>query len=82
MQQSKFIADVKRLSALDSYLSSFVQGIETFKKPDNMLHVGLTQTITSTGRFSGRNPNMQNTRGSTFSCKESICVTLGRWSDT
>ena len=77
VQQSKFIADVKRLSALDSYLSSFVQGIETFKKPDNMLHVGLTQTITSTGRFSGRNPNMQNMpRGSTFPVKK---VFVSRW---
>ena len=77
VQQSKFIADVKRFSALDSYLSSFVQGIETFKKPDNMLHVGLTQTITSTGRFSGRNPNMQNMpRGGTFPVKK---VFVSRW---
>tara|TARA_R100000988_G_scaffold37012_1_gene18618 strand:- start:6421 stop:8466 length:2046 start_codon:yes stop_codon:yes gene_type:complete len=77
MQQSKFIANVKRLSALDSYLSSFVQGIETFKKPDSILHVGLTQTVTSTGRFSGRNPNMQNMpRGSTFPVKR---VFVSRW---
>ena len=69
--QSKFISNVKRLSALDSYLSSFVQGIKTFTKEDGFLHVGLTQHITSTGRFSGRNPNMQNMpRGGTFPVKK------------
>ena len=69
--QSKFISNVKRLSALDSYLSSFVQGIKTFTKQDGFLHVGLTQHITSTGRFSGRNPNMQNMpRGGTFPVKK------------
>ncbi len=77
--QSKFIASVKRLSALDSYLSAFVQGIDTFTKPDELLHVGLTQHITSTGRFSGRNPNMQNMpRGSTFPVKR---VFVSRWKD-
>jgi len=75
--QSKFIASVKRLSALDSYLSSFVQGINTFTKEDGYLHVGLTQHITSTGRFSGRNPNMQNMpRGGTFPVKK---VFVSRW---
>ena len=75
--QAKFIASVKRLSALDSYLSSFVQGIKTFTKKDGFLHVGLTQHITSTGRFSGRNPNMQNMpRGGTFPVKK---VFVSRW---
>ena len=69
--QAKFIANVKRLSALDSYLSAFVHGIKTFTKPDGFLHVGLTQHITSTGRFSGRSPNMQNMpRGGTFPVKK------------
>jgi DNA polymerase I-like protein with 3'-5' exonuclease and polymerase domains len=56
----QFLTDLKRLSAVSSYLSSFVEGIDTFTKSDGFLHVGLTQHITSTGRFSGRNPNMQN----------------------
>ena len=51
-------------------MSSFVQGIKTFTKEDGFLHVGLTQHVTSTGRFSGRNPNMQNMpRGGTFPVK-------------
>ena len=65
-----FLADLKRLSAVSSYLSAFVDGIDGYTKPDSFLHVGLTQHITATGRFSGRNPNMQNMpRGGTFPVK-------------
>ena len=74
---SKFLSDLQRLSALDSYLSSFVNGINIFTKNDGYLHVALTQHITSTGRFSGRNPNMQNMpRGNTFPIKK---VFVSRW---
>jgi len=72
-----FLTDLKRLSAVSSYLSSFVEGIDTFTKNDGLLHVGLTQHITATGRFSGRNPNMQNMpRGGTFPVKR---VFVSRW---
>ena len=72
-----FLADLKRLSAISSYLSSFVDGISVYTKPDGFLHVSLTQHITSTGRFSGRNPNMQNMpRGGTFPVKK---VFVSRW---
>jgi len=72
-----FLTDLKRLSAVSSYLSSFVEGIDVFTKQDNFLHVNLTQHITSTGRFSGRNPNMQNMpRGNTFPVKK---VFISRW---
>ena len=65
-----FLGDLKRLSAVSSYLSAFVEGIEVYTKSDDFLHVGLTQHITATGRFSGRNPNMQNMpRGGTFPVK-------------
>ena len=73
----EFLTDLKRLSAVSSYLSSFVEGIDTFTKSDGFLHVGLTQHITATGRFSGRNPNMQNMpRGGTFPVKR---VFVSRW---
>ena len=73
----EFLTDLKRLSAVSSYLSSFVEGIDTFTKSDGFLHVGLTQHITATGRFSGRNPNMQNMpRGGTFPVKT---VFVSRW---
>ena len=61
---------MRRLSALETYLSSFIDGIETHLKPDGKLHVRLTQHMTATGRFSGRDPNMQNMpRGGTFPVK-------------
>jgi len=73
----KFLTDLKRQSAVSSYLSSFVEGIHNFTKPDGFLHVGLTQHVTATGRFSGRNPNMQNMpRGGTFPVKR---VFVSRW---
>ena len=69
-QACKFLHDVRRLSALETYLSSFIEGINTHIKPDGRLHVRLTQHMTSTGRFSGRDPNMQNMpRGNTFPVK-------------
>jgi len=72
-----FLTDLKRLSAISSYLSSFVDGIDIFTKPNGFLHVNLTQSVTSTGRFSGRNPNMQNMpRGGTFPVKR---VFISRW---
>ena len=72
-----FLRDIQRLSALDSYLSSFVEGIQTHVKSDGMLHVRLLQHRTSTGRFSGADPNMQNMpRGGTFPVKK---VFVSRW---
>jgi DNA polymerase I-like protein with 3'-5' exonuclease and polymerase domains len=67
---SDFLGKVIRLSALDTYLSSFVEGIQTYTKEDGKLHVSLMQHRTSTGRLSGANPNMQNMpRGGTFPVK-------------
>ena len=72
-----FLTDLQRLSALDTYLSSFVEGIITHTKPDGKLHVRLLQHRTATGRFSGADPNMQNMpRGGTFPVKK---VFVSRW---
>jgi len=78
MEDAKnFLTDLQRMNAVSSYLSSFVGGIEAYTKQDGMLHVGLTQHITATGRFSGRNPNMQNMpRGGTFPVKKAF---KSRW---
>jgi DNA polymerase I-like protein with 3'-5' exonuclease and polymerase domains len=66
-----FLYKVRRLSAIDTYLSSFVDGIKTYTKEDGMLHVSLLQHRTATGRLSGANPNMQNMpRGGTFPVKK------------
>jgi len=72
-----FLEKVIRLSALDSYLSSFVEGIASNLKSDGKLHVRLLQHRTATGRFSGADPNMQNMpRGGTFPVKK---VFVSRW---
>ena len=72
-----FLSKVRRLSAVDTYLSSFVEGIQTNTKPDGKLHVRLLQHRTATGRFSGADPNMQNMpRGGTFPVKK---VFVSRW---
>jgi len=74
-----FLTDLKRQSAVSSYLSAFVEGIEAYTKQDGRLHVSLTQHVTATGRFSGRNPNMQNMpRGGTFPVKK---VFVSRWNN-
>ncbi len=66
-----FLSKVRRLSAVDTYLSSFVDGIRIHTKQDGKLHVRLNQHIASTGRLSSTNPNMQNMpRGQTFPVKK------------
>ena len=73
----EFLNKVIRLSALDTYISSFVDGISHNIKSDNKLHVRLLQHRTATGRFSGADPNMQNMpRGGTFPIKK---VFVSRW---
>ncbi len=72
-----FLRDIRRLSAVETYLSSFVEGIRTYTKEDGKLHVRLLQHRTATGRFSGADPNMQNMpRGGTFPVKK---VFVSRW---
>ena len=74
-----FLQRVRRLSALDTYLSSFVEGIATHVKQDGKLHVRLLQHRTGTGRLSGADPNMQNMpRGGTFPVKK---VFVSRWDE-
>ena len=74
---ASFILDVKRLNAITSYLSSFVSGISVHTKSNGYLHATLSQHITATGRFSSKNPNMQNMpRGGTFPVKK---VFVSRW---
>mgnify|MGYP003111673158 FL=1 len=72
-----FLHNIRRLSALETYLSSFVEGIQTFMKPDKRLHVRLVQHRTTTGRLASDSPNLQNMpRGNTFPIKR---VFRSRW---
>ena len=72
-----FLEDLQRYNAISSYISTFVEGIERYSKDDGFLHATLTQSVTATGRFSGKEPNMQNMpRGGTFPVKK---VFVSRW---
>ena len=74
-----FLHKVRRLSALDTYMSSFVEGITNFTKSDGRLHVRLVQHRTATGRLASDSPNLQNMpRGGTFPIKK---VFRSRWSE-
>ena len=74
---SSFLEKVRRLSAVETYLSAFVEGIRIHTKQDGKLHVRLLQHRASTGRLSSVDPNMQNMpRGQTFPVKK---VFVSRW---
>ena len=76
-EAASFLYKVRRLSALDTYLSSFVDGIHNFMKSDDKLHVRLVQHRTTTGRLASDSPNLQNMpRGGTFPIKR---VFRSRW---
>jgi len=48
------------LSAIETYRSSFIEGIKKGIKDDELLHANFNQCITATGRLSSSNPNLQN----------------------
>lgn len=78
-EAQEFLYHIRRLSALDTYLSAFVDGIETYMKEDNLLHVRLLQHRTTTGRLASDSPNLQNMpRANTFPIKQ---VFQSRWPD-
>ena len=56
----EFLEKMSRLNALSTYLDSFVAGIETWTRHDDILHSNFNQCITATGRLSSSNPNFQN----------------------
>ena len=58
----KFLNSLIRLSAIDTYRSSFIEGIfkNMINSTDNILHANFNQCTTATGRLSSSNPNLQN----------------------
>jgi DNA polymerase I-like protein with 3'-5' exonuclease and polymerase domains len=55
-----FLKSMSRLNAISTYLDSFVKGIQTYTRPDGLLHAQFNQCTTRTGRLSSSNPNFQN----------------------
>lgn len=56
----KFLTHITRLNAISTYLDSFINGIETWTRPDGRLHAQFNQTTAKTSRLSSSNPNFQN----------------------
>ena len=56
----EFMSKVVRLHAINTYINSFVNGIKTYKRKDNVLHASFNQCVTATGRLSSSHPNFQN----------------------
>jgi DNA polymerase I-like protein with 3'-5' exonuclease and polymerase domains len=69
----RFVEKITRYNALETYLSTFVDGIKKFTTDKGFLYPSFMQTVTATGRLSSRNPNFQNQpRGSTFPIRKVI----------
>ena len=69
----RFVEKITRYNALETYLSTFVEGIKKFTTDKGFLYPSFMQTVTATGRLSSRNPNFQNQpRGSTFPIRKVI----------
>ena len=56
----EFIEKMMRLNAVNTYIDSFITGIETWTREDGLLHANFNQTRARTGRLSSSNPNFQN----------------------
>ena len=56
----RFLQSIVRLSAIETYRSSFIEGIKKGIKDDALLHANFNQCVTATGRLSSSNPNLQN----------------------
>lgn len=56
----EYLEKMSRLNAVNTYLNSFVAGIQTWVRDDGILHANFNQTVARTGRLSSSNPNFQN----------------------
>lgn len=68
-----FLEGIKRANQIETYLSTFVEGIKRGLGNDYILHPSYMQFTTATGRLSSRNPNFQNQpRGNTFPVRRCV----------
>jgi len=58
--EKEFFVGVTRLNAIETYLNTFVAGIEKAVGEDSILHQQYLQCVAATARLTSRNPNLQN----------------------
>jgi DNA polymerase I-like protein with 3'-5' exonuclease and polymerase domains len=69
----EFLTKMIRLNAINTYLDSFVTGIQTWVRSTGLLHANFNQTITKTGRLSSSQPNFQNQpKGGKFPVRKAV----------
>jgi len=68
----EYLELMAELSAVRMYLDSFIAGIETWTRPDGILHAQFNQCITATGRLSSTAPNLQNMPKRGFPVREAM----------
>jgi DNA polymerase I-like protein with 3'-5' exonuclease and polymerase domains len=68
----EFLELMTEVSAINTYLDSFIQGIETWTRSDGILHTQFNQCITATGRLSSTAPNLQNMPKRGFPVREAV----------
>lgn len=74
-----FLSKKKRLNAINTYLNSFVGGIERWTRGNHILHANFNQCVARTGRLSSTDPNFQNQpKGRKFPIRR---VVISRWAD-
>ena len=56
----EYLTKLSRLNAVNTYINSFITGIETWVREDGILHANFNQTVARTARLSSSNPNFQN----------------------
>lgn len=68
----EYLELMTEVSAINTYLDSFIVGIETWTRSDDILHTQFNQCVTATGRLSSTAPNLQNMPKRGFPVREAM----------